>query len=53
MMVIGKDYDFDDDDDDDDDDYVLWQGWLRLASADPSAPPLIQPNYLSTEQDRW
>jgi len=29
------------------------KGWLRLASADPSAPPLLQPNYLETEQDRW
>ena len=31
---------------------ILWKGWLRLASADPSAPPLLQPNYLATEQDR-
>ena len=28
-------------------------GWLRLASRDPRAAPLIQPNYLATEQDRW
>merc|ERR1711970_790254 len=29
------------------------RGWLKLASADPRAAPLIQPNYLSTEIDRW
>ena len=29
------------------------RGWLRLASKDPSAAPLIQPNYLDTEQDRY
>ena len=28
-------------------------GWLKLASKDPRDAPLIQPNYLSTEQDRW
>jgi len=28
-------------------------GWLKLASSDPRTAPLIQPNYLSTEQDRW
>ena len=28
-------------------------GWLRLASKDPSAAPLIQLNYLDTEQDRY
>ncbi len=28
-------------------------GWLRLASRDPRAAPLIQPNYLATERDRW
>jgi choline dehydrogenase len=27
-------------------------GWIRLASADPRTHPLIQPNYLATEQDR-
>jgi len=29
------------------------RGYLRLASSDPRAPPLLQPNYLDTEQDRW
>ncbi|XP_023330080.1 choline dehydrogenase, mitochondrial [Eurytemora carolleeae] len=29
------------------------RGWLKLASNDPRAHPLIQPNYLQTEQDRW
>jgi len=29
------------------------RGWLKLASNDPRAPPLIQPNYLETEKDRW
>ena len=28
-------------------------GWLKLASSDPRAAPLLQPNYLSTEQDRY
>jgi len=28
-------------------------GWLKLASSDPRAAPLLQPNYLATEQDRW
>jgi choline dehydrogenase len=28
------------------------RGHVRIASADPKAPPHIQPNYLSTEQDR-
>jgi len=28
------------------------RGHVRLASADPKAAPLIQPNYLSTEEDR-
>ena len=28
-------------------------GWLKLASSDPRTAPLLQPNYLSTEQDRW
>jgi choline dehydrogenase len=28
------------------------RGHVRLASADPMAPPRIQPNYLSTAQDR-
>lgn len=27
------------------------RGWLRLASPDPEAAPLIQPNYLATERD--
>ena len=27
------------------------RGWLRIKSADPFAPPQIQPDYLSTEQD--
>ena len=27
-------------------------GWLKLASSDPRDAPLLQPNYLSTEQDR-
>jgi len=28
-------------------------GWLKLASSDPRTAPLLQPNYLATEQDRW
>jgi choline dehydrogenase len=28
------------------------RGWVRLASADPFAPPRIQPNYLAEEGDR-
>ena len=28
-------------------------GWLKLASSDPRAAPLLQPNYLANEQDRW
>ena len=28
-------------------------GWLKLSSKNPSDAPLLQPNYLSTEQDRW
>jgi choline dehydrogenase-like flavoprotein len=28
------------------------RGHLRLRSADPAAPPAIQPNYLSTDEDR-
>jgi choline dehydrogenase len=28
-------------------------GELRLKSADPGEHPLLQPNYLSTERDRW
>jgi choline dehydrogenase len=27
------------------------RGWLRLASPDPTAPPLIHPNYLACEAD--
>ncbi|HRC72559.1 MAG TPA: GMC family oxidoreductase N-terminal domain-containing protein [Candidatus Competibacter sp.] len=27
------------------------RGWVRLASADPLAKPLVNPNYLSTEED--
>ena len=27
-------------------------GWMKLTSSDPRAAPLLQPNYLSTEQDR-
>jgi choline dehydrogenase len=27
------------------------RGWLRLASADPTAPPLINPNYLAEGSD--
>jgi len=29
------------------------EGWLKLKSKDPRDAPLIQPNYLATEQDRW
>lgn len=28
------------------------RGWVRLTSPDPTAKPAIQPNYLSTEEDR-
>lgn len=28
------------------------RGWVRLTSSDPTAKPAIQPNYLSTEEDR-
>ena len=28
------------------------KGWLKLASSDPRKHPLIDPNYLATEQDR-
>jgi choline dehydrogenase-like flavoprotein len=28
------------------------RGWLKLKSADPSAPPAIHPNYLATPEDR-
>ncbi|HKI65331.1 MAG TPA: GMC oxidoreductase, partial [Burkholderiales bacterium] len=28
------------------------RGWVRIRSADPQAPPAIQYNYLSTENDR-
>jgi choline dehydrogenase len=28
------------------------RGWLRIRPADPVAPPLIQPNYLSTQADK-
>ncbi len=28
------------------------RGYVRLRSAEPSDPPLIQPNYLATEEDR-
>lgn len=29
------------------------RGWLKLQSKSPKDHPLIQPNYLSTEIDRW
>jgi choline dehydrogenase len=29
------------------------RGWIRLASDDPARHPLIQPNCLETERDRW
>jgi choline dehydrogenase len=28
------------------------RGWVRLRSADPFEPPIIQPNYLAEERDR-
>lgn len=28
-------------------------GYLKLQSKDPNAHPIIEPNYLSTEMDRW
>ena len=28
------------------------RGWLRIRSSDPTAPPAIQPNYLSTQNDK-
>ena len=28
------------------------RGWLRVASPDPTQPPKMQPNYLSTQHDR-
>jgi len=28
------------------------RGWLKIRSADPVAPPAIQPNYLSTQTDK-
>ncbi|MGH7032058.1 MAG: GMC family oxidoreductase, partial [Stellaceae bacterium] len=28
------------------------RGWLRIRSADPAAPPAIEPNYLSTQADK-
>jgi choline dehydrogenase len=28
------------------------RGWLRIASPDPEQPPAMQPNYLSTKNDR-
>lgn len=28
-------------------------GWLHLKSADPRHYPIIQPNYLATDRDRW
>jgi len=28
------------------------RGWLRIQSPDPTRPPAMQPNYLSTQQDR-
>ncbi len=28
------------------------RGFVRIASADPKAPPLIQPNYLAVEEDK-
>ena len=30
----------------------LSRGWIRLASADPLARPLVNPNYLGTDSDR-
>ena len=29
------------------------RGWLKLKSKNPKDHPIIQPNYLSTEIDRW
>ena len=29
------------------------RGWLKLKSKNPKEHPIIQPNYLSTEIDRW
>ena len=29
------------------------RGYLKLRSSDPTQHPIIQPNYLSTEVDRW
>ena len=29
------------------------RGWLKLKSKNPNDHPIIQPNYLSTEIDRW
>jgi choline dehydrogenase len=28
------------------------RGWLRISSPDPAAPPVIEPNYLSTQTDK-
>ncbi len=28
------------------------RGWLKIRSADPAAPPAIQPNYLATQTDK-
>ena len=28
------------------------RGWLRITSSDPTRPPAMQPNYLSTQRDR-
>jgi choline dehydrogenase len=28
------------------------RGWLRITSADPTRPPAMQPNYLSTQRDK-
>ena len=28
------------------------RGWLRIASTDPTQPPKMQPNYLSTQRDK-
>ena len=29
------------------------RGWIKLRSKNPQEHPIIQPNYLSTEIDRW
>nr|CAB3230510.1 choline dehydrogenase, mitochondrial [Phallusia mammillata] len=29
------------------------KGWLKLQSRDPNVHPIIEPNYLETESDRW